>query len=127
MKTTDRNSRSILSTLRSFGFAFNGIRLLISTQGNFRFHLFAAVTVCILGVYLEISQTQWVALILAICAVTVAEAFNTALEFLTDLVAPDYHELAGKAKDVAAGAVLIAAIMALAVGFIIFMPLLFPS
>jgi diacylglycerol kinase len=67
---------------------------------------------------------EWVALVICIVLVLALEAVNTALEYLTDLVSPEYHPLAGKAKDVAAAAVLIAAIGAVWVGILIFMPYL---
>jgi diacylglycerol kinase (ATP) len=65
---------------------------------------------------------EWVAICMAMSLVWITEAFNTALEFLTDLCSPEYHPLAGKAKDVAAAAVLIAALFALATGLIVFIP-----
>lgn len=122
MKPSRYNSSSLSRRLQSFGYAFKGLLHLARTQFNFRFHLIAAIAACCLGAYFGISQVQWVGLVLAIGLVLVAEAMNTALEFFTDLVSPDYNELAGRVKDVAAGAVLIAAVMALAIGFIIFVP-----
>ncbi len=75
--------------------------------------------------WLSISTQEWLILVLTFGMVLMAEAFNTALEFLTDLVSPEPHPLAGKAKDVAAGAVLITAVMAVVVGMIIFLPKIF--
>jgi diacylglycerol kinase len=74
------------------------------------------------GAWLRISALEWCAVVLAITLVWVAEALNTALERLTDLASPQYHPLAGKAKDIAAGAVLLAAIGAISIGVIIFGP-----
>lgn len=108
--------------IASFKYAFAGIALLIKTQPNARFHLLAAVVVIVMGWYFEVSALEWAMLALTIGAVLAAEGFNTALEFLTDLVSPDYHELAGKTKDVAAGAVLITAFAAIAVAVCIFGP-----
>lgn len=106
----------------SFRYAVHGITLLVKTQANARFHLLAAGGVMGAGLYLKVSALEWAILALTVGSVLAAEGFNTALEFLTDLVSPDYHELAGKTKDVAAGAVLITAFAAIAVGILIFGP-----
>lgn len=108
--------------IASFRYAFTGIALLIKTQANARFHLLAAVGVIVAAWYFEVSASEWAILALTIGTVLAAEGFNTALEYLTDLVSPDYHELAGKTKDLAAGAVLIAAFAAIAVAACIFGP-----
>lgn len=108
--------------IRSFGYAFKGIAILIKTQPNAQIHAVATVLVVGSGFLLEVSRNDWLALILAIGMVWVAEAVNTAIEFLTDLASPDHHPLAGKAKDVAAGAVLIAAITAIVIAVIVFVP-----
>lgn len=108
--------------VKSFGYAFKGIATLVKTQPHARIHLLATVVVVGSGFLLEISRTDWLALVLAIGMVWVAEAVNTAVEFLTDLASPEYHPLAGKAKDVAAGAVLLAAFAAIAIAVIVFTP-----
>jgi diacylglycerol kinase len=72
------------------------------------------------GAYFHLSALEWSAVVLAITAVWVAEGLNTAIERLTDLVSPGFHPLAGKAKDIAAGAVLITVIGAVSIGIIIF-------
>ena len=108
--------------LLSFKYAFQGLIDLFSTQPNAVFHLFSSIIVIVLGFYLDVSNTEWCLLILCIVLVISAEAFNTSLEYLTDLVSPEHHPLAGKTKDVAAGAVLVIAIGALIIGTIIFLP-----
>ena len=108
--------------LRSFKYAFQGVADLVSSQPNMRIHLLAAVLVVAAGWFFSVSTTEWIILIIAISLVLMAEAFNTALEYLTDLVSPDHHPLAGKVKDVAAAAVLLMAIGAATVGLIIFLP-----
>ncbi len=115
---------TIRKRLRSFGYAFRGIALLLLTQPNARIHLIATVGVILAGSYFKVTVTEWIALVLAMSLVWVAEALNTALEFLTDLVSPGHHDLAGKAKDIAAGAVLLAAVSAAVTGGIIFLPYL---
>ncbi len=108
--------------LLSFKYAFKGIQTLASTQPNFQIHLGFTVLVITGGLIFNVSRIEWATLLLAIGLVLGAEGFNTAIEFLTDLVSPEYNELAGKVKDVAAGAVLLTAIAAACVGFIIFIP-----
>jgi len=108
--------------LNSFRYAFKGIADLLKSQTNARIHLIATIGVLTAGYLLELSLNEWCLIILCIAIVFSAEAANTALEYLTDLVSPDYHQLAGKAKDAAAAAVLLAAIGAAIVGLIIFLP-----
>ena len=108
--------------LNSFRYAFQGIKRLFLTQPNAKIHLFAAAMAIALGLYFEISLVEWCIIVFAITSVLAAEAFNTAIEDLTDLVSPEPHPLAGHAKDVAAGAVLITAIGAATLGIIIFLP-----
>ncbi|HKK75928.1 MAG TPA: diacylglycerol kinase family protein [Saprospiraceae bacterium] len=108
--------------LASFGYAFKGIATLFRTQANAQIHLLAIIAVVVLAYACSCSPTEWAILTLTMGSVLVAESFNTALEFLTDLVSPDYHELAGKAKDVAAAGVLFTAIVAVAVAIFIFLP-----
>lgn len=106
----------------SFGFAFKGIVTLLQTQPNAQIHIVAIFIVSILGFLLKISTTDWCFVIFAFSMVLAAEAFNTAIEFIVDLVSPQYHPLAGKAKDVAAAAVLLTAVGAALVGMIVFVP-----
>jgi diacylglycerol kinase len=108
--------------LRGFGYAWNGIQHATITQLNFRVHLVCALITAVLGYALQISNAEWLWIIFCIGMVLVAELFNTALEFLTDLVSPEYNKKAGLVKDMAAGAVLITAIAALAIGLMIFVP-----
>ena len=108
--------------LRSFGYAFRGIGILLRTQANARIHATATVLVVIAGFWFRISRGEWCAVTAAIGLVWTAEGVNTALETVVDLVSPEPHPLAGRAKDVAAGAVLCAALAAAVVGTIIFGP-----
>lgn len=85
-------------------------------------HVIASVVVLIMAYRFGVSRTEWCILVLCIGLVWMAETFNTAIETLTNLVSPEYHKLAGKTKDLAAGAVLLAAITAAIVGLIIFIP-----
>ncbi|MDX1913519.1 MAG: diacylglycerol kinase family protein [Saprospiraceae bacterium] len=108
--------------LASFRYAFKGLYDLFRTQPNARIHLLAAAVAIIAASYFRISTLEWVALLLCIGAVISLEAVNTALEYLTDLVSPGRHPLAGKAKDVAAAAVLVAAMTSVVVALLIFFP-----
>ena len=87
--------------------------------------LAAAALAVLAGLFFDISALEWVAVSLCIALVLALEALNTALEYLTDLVSPEHHPLAGKAKDAAAAAVLIGAAGAAITGFIIFLPKIF--
>jgi diacylglycerol kinase (ATP) len=95
---------------------------MISSQHNAWIHAIATVVVVILSVYFGLTRTEWCWIILAIISVWTAEALNTAFEFLTDVASPGIHPLAEKAKDVAAGAVLIAAIGSALIGLLVFGP-----
>ncbi len=108
--------------IESFKYAFAGIGHFVKSEPNVIIHLFAGVIATGMGFYFGISKMEWCLVVFAIGSVLTAEAFNTAIEYLTDLVSPDYHVLAGKTKDVAAGAVLISAIAAAIIGVIIFLP-----
>ncbi len=108
--------------IKSFGFAFRGIFDLFRTETNARIHAAAAVFTTAAGFYFSISVTEWCLCVFAISSVLAAEAMNTGLEHLTDLVSPEYHVLAGKAKDAAAAAVLLTAAGAAIVGVLIFLP-----
>ena len=108
--------------IRGFGYALNGIWHASATQLNFRVHLVCALVAVYAGYALHISHDEWLWIIFCIAMVLVAELFNTAIEFLTDLVSPEYNKKAGLVKDMAAGAVLITAIAALAIGLLIFIP-----
>ena len=117
-----RFSAFLKRTIESFNFALRGLWYVIRTQRHFHFHLFAAFVVVLLGCALGISAQQWLSVVITIFIVFSAEAFNTAIEKLVDMVSPEYNKLAGLVKDIAAGAVLLTAIMAIVVGIIVFLP-----
>jgi diacylglycerol kinase len=105
----------------SFVDAGRGIRQLLR-EPNARVQVLAALAVTVLGLWLGIERRDWALLVLAMGLVLAAEAANTALEALADRVAPDRHPLVAKAKDVAAGAVLIASLAAAALGLLVLGP-----
>lgn len=105
-----------MKRLRSFKYAWQGLKDLWRTQPNMRLHVIAALLAIVFGWWLGINPTEWALIIVCISGVLAAEAFNTAIEYLTDLVSPDYHPLAGKVKDVSAAAVLLVATGSLIIG-----------
>ncbi|MCP3929708.1 MAG: diacylglycerol kinase family protein [Bacteroidetes bacterium] len=116
----------IKKRLKSFKYAFKGILCLFKTQSNAKIHSFATLLVIVSGLFLSLSSVEWCLIVFAIAIVFSAEAFNTSLEFLTDLVSPKYHPLAEKTKDVAAAGVLITSIAAAVIGILVFGPKLLP-
>jgi diacylglycerol kinase (ATP) len=116
------NSLSFTGRIRSFRYAFIGIWVMISTQHNAWIHAAATLLVIAAGLFFGLTRLEWCWITLAVISVWTAEALNTAFEFLTDVASPEFHPLAAKAKDVAAGAVLIAAIGSVIIGALIFAP-----
>ncbi len=106
----------------SFKYAFAGLWYMLRTQRNARIHLAVAAAVVAMGLWLGVSDTEWAILVLTIGVVLTAEALNTVAEAAVDLATMEYHPLAKVAKDVAAGAVLLMAIAAAIVGFLILGP-----
>lgn len=115
---------SIKDRIHSFKYAFKGIYLLVYKEHNARIHLCAAILAICAGFLFGITPTEWIAVIFAIGFVFSAEAVNSAIEYVADAFSTEPHELIGKAKDLAAGAVLFAALTAAIIGCIIFIPYL---
>ena len=111
-----------LSLAQSFRFAFAGALDGIRAERNMRIHAGAAALTIIAGVWLRVGAVQWLALILSMAMVLAAELFNRALEAAVDLSVSEWRPLAKTAKDAAAGAVLVTAMGAAAVGFVVFLP-----
>ncbi|MBU3829429.1 MAG: diacylglycerol kinase family protein [Candidatus Limosilactobacillus merdavium] len=109
--------------IQAMGHAWDGIIDVVTQERNMRYHLLAAVTVIILGFLLNVDRLEWLWLLLAILVVFSAEFLNTVIEAVTDLLGEHHYDVnIKKAKDVAAGGVLITAIFAVLVGLIIFLP-----
>lgn len=108
--------------LNSFGYAVQGLSSAFRSEINLRWHVLSAGLVIAMGLYVGLTGTEWALISLAIGLVWMAELFNTAIEVVVNLVSPGRHPLAGKAKDIAAGAVLIASLTAAAIGTFIFFP-----
>jgi diacylglycerol kinase (ATP) len=120
--TTDTAPTRAATLLLSFRYAFAGIGYLLWTQRNAKIQTALALAAVTLGFLLRIERGEWLALVLTIVLVLAAEGINTAVEAVVDLASPAHHPLAKVAKDVAAGTVLLTAIGAVIVGFIIFVP-----
>ena len=121
-KSMEKKRFSIADRLRSFKYAGRGIAHLIGREHNAWIHCAAAVCVVAAGFLFGLSGLEWVAVVLCIGAVLAAEGINSAIEALCDKVSPEYDESIGHAKDLAAGAVLILAVMSVVVGLLIFIP-----
>ncbi len=112
-----RNSR--------FKHAFRGLYIFSQTTRNLKVHVVVAMLVIFFGFYFQVSSVEWMMLVFAIGLVFISEAFNTAIEIDIDLTSPEYHPYARDTKDVAAGAVLLAVLVAVFIGGIVFLPKLF--
>lgn len=106
--------------LRSFGYAVEGVVALFRYENNARFHLLAALVVVIAGIIIGLTYLDWVIIVIVIGGVWAAEAFNTAIEKLCDVVSPSIHPQIKAVKDLAAAGVLIMAGTAALTGVIIF-------
>ncbi|MFW5852324.1 MAG: diacylglycerol kinase family protein [Bacteroidota bacterium] len=113
---------SIRSRLRSFSYAISGIRTALASEWNMRIHVFVTICVIIAGIVFSLSLIEWIAVVFAIGMVLSLELINTAIEYCADFVSPKKHETIKKVKDISAGAVLIGAITAAAIGVLIFVP-----
>ncbi|MFZ3069805.1 MAG: diacylglycerol kinase family protein [Anaerolineaceae bacterium] len=115
-------SRFFNSRVKSFKFAFKGWVHVLKTQQNAWIHLGATILVILVGFWLNISKQDWIAVLLVVGIVWVAEFLNTALEVIVDIASPEKHPLAKIGKDVGAAAVLIAAVIAIVIGLLVLGP-----
>ena len=113
---------SVADRLKSFVYAFKGIKYVLSTQHNFQIHIVLAIIAVLLGFLLKITEAEWISIIIVIGMVLAAEIFNTSIEELVNLASPEINKKAGVIKDMAAAAVLILSLAALITGIIIFLP-----
>jgi diacylglycerol kinase len=108
--------------IASFKYAFSGLWYVLRTQRNARIHVCIAILAILMGIVLHLSTIEFAMIFVAITGVFIAEMFNTVLELCIDLASPDYHPLAKIAKDVAAGAVLLSAMLSIMIGLFVFVP-----
>lgn len=121
----DEKRFSIAERLKSFGFAFNGIKLFFRSEHNARIHVVVAGIALLAASLLKIEKNEWMAIILAIGFVITTEIMNTAIEKIADFISPGYHDKIKIIKDLAAAAVLVSVFAAVAIGLIIFIPKIF--
>src|SRR5262245_1861474 len=115
---------SLADRLQSFRYAATGIAFMLRYQHNAWIHLAITVAVCLTAWWLKVSAADWRWLVVAIVLVWVAEAMNTAFEYACDVISPEFHVSVEKAKDIAAGAVLICSAGAAVLGLLTFWPYL---
>src|SRR6266567_6281745 len=108
--------------IAGFGYAFSGLWYALRSQRNARVHVTIASLAIVMGIVLRISAIEFAMIFVAITGVFIAEMFNTVFELCIDLASPEYHPLAKIAKDVAAGAVLLNAMLAVVIGLLVFGP-----
>ena len=108
--------------IAGFGFAFRGLWYTLRTQRNARVHVVIACLAIAMGIVLHISAVEFAMIFVAISSVFIAEMFNTVIELCVDLASPEYNQLAEIAKDVAAGAVLLSAMLAVVIGLFVLGP-----
>lgn len=113
---------SLGKRIKSFSFAWNGLKTLFVEEHNARIHLAVTLVVITLGLAFEISVSEWIFLCLIIGLVFSCEILNSAIENICDLVSPGYNEYIKKAKDLGAAATLVSAIFAIIIGLLIFVP-----
>jgi undecaprenol kinase len=106
--------------------ASSGFRYALSREKNLKFHFLTGFIVIVVSWVLHLSISEWCVIFITISAVFVAELINTAIEYTVDIASPEKQELARRAKDVSAAAVLVVAICAVAVGILIFLPKILP-
>ena len=113
---------SIAKRIKSFGFAFNGLRILFHEEHNSRIHFFASVLVIIAALLFKLNTYEWIAIIFSIGFVITVEIINTAVENIADFLTTEQNNHIKKIKDLVAAAVLVSALTALTIGLIIFLP-----
>ncbi len=111
-----------MKLIAGFGYAFNGLWYALRTQRNVRVHVVIAILAILMGIVLRISTVEFAMIFVAITSVFIAEMFNTVIELCVDLASPEYNALAKIAKDVAAGAVLLSAMLAVVIGLFVLGP-----
>ncbi|MCM3692384.1 diacylglycerol kinase family protein [Neobacillus niacini] len=107
---------------KSFHFAFTGIKTALQTERNMRIHLLVSIIVIGCSIFFSINKWEWLFVIVAIGGIFSLELMNSAIERVVDLITVEYHPLAKQAKDLAAGAVFIYAVIVVVIGIIIFLP-----
>ncbi|WP_295673890.1 diacylglycerol kinase [uncultured Mucilaginibacter sp.] len=110
----------MMKLIKSFGYAFKGMLIAIREEQNMRIHVVAIAVVTVCGIYLSLSAIEWAVIALTIGFVISMEMVNSAIEAIVDHISPEFNKEAGRIKDLAAGAVLVAAIVATVIAVYIF-------
>lgn len=113
---------SVKNRANSFKYAFKGLCTMFSEEPNFRVHFLAALTTVLFGIFYKLTGTEWILVTIVIGFVLVSEIFNSAIERIADFVSPEHNKIVGITKDLCAAMVLVAAIVSIIVGLIIFLP-----
>lgn len=119
----EKDNSFVTGRFKSMGFAVKGAFKLITTEHSVMVQSSLAVIMIIAGFWFDISRTDWMFQIFAFGLVLSIEGLNTAVEKIADFVHPDYHQRIGFIKDIAAGSVFFAALTAIAIGFLIYLPI----
>ena len=122
---TQKKESFLVNRLKSVGYAFKGALYLIKTESSIKIQACIAISITIAGFYFEISKTEWLIQIAFIGLVMSLEGMNTAVEYISDFIHPDRHASIGLIKDIAAGAVFIAAATAAIAALVIYIPKIF--
>ena len=115
----------LVNRIKSIGYAFKGALVLLTTEPSIKVQVGIGIIVTILGFVFNLSPTEWIVQTLVIALIIAIEGLNTAIEEIADFIHPEQHEKIGLIKDLAAGAVLIFAVAAVIIGFIIYIPKIF--
>ena len=118
----NKESNFFLNRIKAFKFAAKGFWILITTEKSIISQVFIGIIMTLIGFIMNLSATEWLFQILAIALILVAESLNTGIEKLADFIHPDYHKEIGRIKDISAGAAFFAAIFAVIIGLIIYVP-----
>lgn len=118
----ERDKTFLTGRFKSMGFALKGAIKLITTEHSVMVQFSIGILLILAGIYFQISQTEWLFQTLAIGLVLSIEGLNTAVEKIADFIHPEFHERIGFIKDIAAGSVFFAAMTAIAIGLIIYIP-----
>jgi diacylglycerol kinase len=105
-----------------FVYAFQGLFVLVKTERNFKFHLFAFICICLVGFYFQIDKSEWLAVLIISAVILTAEALNSAIEKLCNHLHPEIHPSIKSVKDISAASVLISSMIAVVIAGIIFLP-----
>lgn len=118
----DKNDSFFVDRIKSIGYAFKGMWILLSSENSIKAQTFISICMTILGFVMHISTTEWMLQLFAIGLVISTEALNTAIEKIANFIQPNFDKRIGEIKDIAAGAVAFASLIAIGIGLVIYLP-----